>query len=504
MEFERALSIVQGRPADEAALSDLARRALGADREEEAVPLLRRAAERGRSALLWQWTGLLERALDEHEHALASFERAAALAPTDKSIAHGRARIALEAGVPAEAFFEAALRLARSDPEILLGYTAALLAGGNAKGAENVLATILERSPLWTNGHTQLAQLRSTIGKKDEASASLERSIRLYPDQESLWITLFQLLVQMQQFAKLDEAIARARSHSCAEQTLRRYETIAAIEQGDTSRADRLLASMSPDLRRSLDLWSIRHSLRTGRIADACTAIDGALRTEVAPDIWPYAAAAWRIAGDPRWEWLEGNLERMVSVVDLGRELQDLPSLEQVLRRLHTGKGEFLDQSVRGGSQTDGPLFTNVDPQIRALRSAVVGAVRRHVENLPAVDPGHPLLAPARNSPVRFSGSWSVFLRGGGYHANHVHPAGWISSALYVHLPERRSDEPANAGWLSLGEPQAELQLGLSAYREIEPKPGRLVLFPSYMWHGTRPFREGERITVAFDVRRPA
>ena len=37
----------------------------------------------------------------------------------------------------------------------------------------------------------------------------------------------------------------------------------------------------------------------------------------------------------------------------------------------------------------------------------------------------------------------------------------------------------------------------------IEPKPGRLVLFPSTMWHGTEPFAAGERLTVAFDVARP-
>jgi hypothetical protein len=42
----------------------------------------------------------------------------------------------------------------------------------------------------------------------------------------------------------------------------------------------------------------------------------------------------------------------------------------------------------------------------------------------------------------------------------------------------------------------------LPPFRTIEPKPGRLALFPSYMWHGTRPFAEGERMTVAFDVSR--
>jgi len=31
-------------------------------------------------------------------------------------------------------------------------------------------------------------------------------------------------------------------------------------------------------------------------------------------------------------------------------------------------------------------------------------------------------------------------------------------------------------------------------------EPGRLVLFPSYLYHGTRPFSAGERLSVAFDV----
>jgi uncharacterized protein (TIGR02466 family) len=109
-----------------------------------------------------------------------------------------------------------------------------------------------------------------------------------------------------------------------------------------------------------------------------------------------------------------------------------------------------------------------------------------------------------RDRRIRFSGSWSVLLRGGGHHANHVHPQGWISSALYIRVPELAQDDPEHAGWLTIGEPQAELGLHLSPLREIEPKRGQLVLFPSYMWHGTRPFTEGERMSVAFDVQRPA
>jgi hypothetical protein len=106
-------------------------------------------------------------------------------------------------------------------------------------------------------------------------------------------------------------------------------------------------------------------------------------------------------------------------------------------------------------------------------------------------------------SPIRFSGSWSVRLTAGGRHSNHIHPAGWLSSAFYVALPDKARRGPEPAGWLTLGE-VTELGLQLPPIRLIEPKPGRLVLFPSTMWHGTRAFQEGERLTVAFDVAAPA
>ena len=69
-------------------------------------------------------------------------------------------------------------------------------------------------------------------------------------------------------------------------------------------------------------------------------------------------------------------------------------------------------------------------------------------------------------------------------------------------LPEAAMGGENHAGWLSIGE-VTELGLDLPPLRLVEPKPGRLVLFPSSSWHGTRPFAAGERLTVAFDVARP-
>ena len=245
-----------------------------------------------------------------------------------------------------------------------------------------------------------------------------------------------------------------------------------------------------------------RHLLRSGRIEAALAAIDHWIADAQATEFWPYAAAAWRLAGDPRYAWLEGDA-RLVSVIDLSPRLPPLDRLAALLRSLHRASGAYLDQSVHGGSQTDGPLFARIEPELQAVRAAVVSAVGEHIAQLPPIDRDHPTLRFARDRRVRFSGSWSVRLNGEGFHSNHVHPLGWLSSALYITVPERSASGPGEAGWLKLGEPQEALALGLAPLRHIAPKPGRLVLFPSTMWHGTVPFAAGERMAIAFDVAPP-
>nr|WP_283937741.1 putative 2OG-Fe(II) oxygenase [Sphingomonas hankyongi] len=227
--------------------------------------------------------------------------------------------------------------------------------------------------------------------------------------------------------------------------------------------------------------------------------LDEELARNASGDIWPYAATAWRLADDPRSNWLERDGE-LVRTFDLADALPPLGELADVLRALHVAKGEYLDQSVLGGTQTDGPLLSRIDPTIQALRKVIVGAVEEYVAQLPPIEASHPLLGHRRDRRVRFAGSWSVRLREGGRHANHTHPQGWISSALYISVPPEGTGD---AGWLTVGEPDDRLGSSLPPWKKIEPKPGKLVLFPSWMWHGTVPFQAGERLSVAFDVAVP-
>lgn len=502
LSFAAQLARVARTPDDEDALDDLARAALAAGEEQAALtPLIGAAKRAGRNALLWQWVGLLHRSLDRHDEAMAAFDEAARYAPGDAGIAHGRARVALEAGLPAVELFEAASRLAPGDGGIILGRAAARFAAGDLARATAELDALLSSNPGWIEGHDTLAQLHALAGDPVGAGRSFERALAGNPGHAPLWQALVALHFRSENYAAALDVVGRARLVQGATAELAANEAIALSELGDIAGADKLFADVGLRNVAGMTVWRVRHALRRGDIAAAAAMIDTAI-DPADPALWPYASIAWRLTGDPRADWLEGDT-RLIGVIDLTEQLPPLDRLAATLRGLHVAKGAHLDQSVRGGTQTDGPLLSRIEPEIAALRRAVAAAVARHVAQLPPIDPNHPILRHRRDRPVRFAGSWSVRLTGQGHHANHVHPQGWLSSALYVALPAEAERGAGQAGWLTLGQPQAALGVELPPARTIEPRPGRLVLFPSIMWHGTVPFTAGERLTAAFDVAPP-
>lgn len=127
-------------------------------------------------------------------------------------------------------------------------------------------------------------------------------------------------------------------------------------------------------------------------------------------------------------------------------------------------------------------------------------AVQAYAAALPPLEPYHPLAA-GRADPVLFAGSWSVLLRPGGHHSPHTHTRGWLSSALHIALPETSEPQDEQAGWTAFGTPPSELGLDLQPTRTIRPAAGHVILFPSTTWHRTMPFGEGQRLSIAFDVR---
>lgn len=470
--------------------------------EDEAAPVLARAAaDTGTNATLWQWAAILNRAIGQHAEALDAYARAAALAPTDLSIAYGRALALSEAGGDALPLYEAAARIDSLSSDVILGAAGARFAAGDGARGLADLERVLAENPGWIAGHQGFARLSAMMGDPEGGRATLDRAIAAHPRELTLWQALIHTLGQGERYEEMLDAVLRGRAAIGDTLFFNANEAIARSELGAFDQADALFARIGNAVDElAFAVVQVRHLLRTGRARQALPLIDHWLGVPGgSPLMWSYAAIAWRLTGDSRWEWLEGD-SRLVSVIDLGDRLPSLDRLAEVLRSLHLARGAPLDQSVRGGTQTDGLLLTRLDPEIRALSAVIAEAVGEHIAQLPPPDPRHPILGQRRDRPVRFAGSWSVRLQGGGSHVAHVHPGGWFSSALYVALPE---SDGSDAGWLTLGQPPASLGLDLPPIRTVEPKPGRLVLFPSTLWHGTVPFAAGERLTVAFDVTTP-
>jgi hypothetical protein len=393
--------------------------------------------------------------------------------------------------------FARALKLSPSNVDLVKGLASALAAEGRIGDAIDGLQNVVQRSPLWTEGHVLLSHLRWVNGEREAFARSFDEALRTYPNSLDLRREQMILLLHAEMFDAVLERVEEGKSMFGPQPLFATHEAVVRSETGDVEAADRLFAELAPIESANLDMRMVRHFLRSARPEQAVALIDKWLDTPEQEVFWPYAPTAWRLTGDPRADWLEGD-DRLVGIYDLSGDLPPLERLASVLRKLHNLHGQPLAQSVRGGTQTDGNLFHRIEPEIVALREAVRKTVTEHATSLPRLDERHPLMR-GRPDRIAFSGAWSVRLQSGGHHANHVHPMGWLSSALYIVLPPDLGGEE-HAGWLTLGEPQVQLGIDLPPRRMVEPKPGRLALFPSWMWHGTRPFGQGERMTVAFDV----
>jgi uncharacterized protein (TIGR02466 family) len=95
-------------------------------------------------------------------------------------------------------------------------------------------------------------------------------------------------------------------------------------------------------------------------------------------------------------------------------------------------------------------------------------------------------------------GSWANVSRDGDYNKPHNHPGTIWSGVFYVSLGER-DPEPSDNGAIEFMDPRGANVHGSKL--RIQPKPGELLLFPSWLHHYVNPFKgKGERISIAFNT----
>jgi tetratricopeptide (TPR) repeat protein len=245
--------------------------------------------------------------------------------------------------------------------------------------------------------------------------------------------------------------------------------------------------------------------LRAGDARKAVTAAEASLAID--PDdqgALAMLSTAARVLNEGRSEILN-DYENLVQTFEIAppEGYKDIESfnrdLNDYLDRLHVDKREVLMQTLRGGTQTLGDVFGRGHDLIERLRVQIDQAVGAYIAGMEDnID--HPLFR-RRRKGFTYSGSWSARLHDCGYHTNHFHTKGWISSAYYVAVPDAAQDKNGKQGWLKFGEPAFESGIKDPVRRIEQPQVGKLVLFPSYIWHGTVPFHSQQsRTSIAFDV----
>ncbi len=153
--------------------------------------------------------------------------------------------------------------------------------------------------------------------------------------------------------------------------------------------------------------------------------------------------------------------------------------------------------STRSGKQT-GTINTGSKGPIAAFENLVARSIDSYMDAV-ASEVKHPIVA---HRPKHYSLSvWATVLEGEGYQAPHIHPSGWLSGVYYPQVP-KVVDDGGTDGWIEFGQPGPEYHFSAEpTLRLVQPEPGLLVMFPSYMFHRTIPFKSEEtRISIAFDV----
>jgi hypothetical protein len=389
-------------------------------------------------------------------------------------------------------------------PETWLVRGRALMGTGDHEAGEAALREAVRRRPTYADAHAELAGLvwmrTEDVGAATEA---LDLALAGAPDDVELSLAKARVLEYASDAEAAYDALKGPLSKRPGDVRLLLLASQLILERDAAQAlayAERAYAG-ARDYGPAASMLC-QANLAMGRADVAARLAEGLMRD------WPLdqhpvtlAATAWRVLGDERYGQLY-DYDRLVFRATIATP-DGWPTLEAYLaglamslRALQRLRGHPVGQSLRHGSQTSQPLAASNDPAIKAFFAAIDAPIRAYIEVLAARDD---VLGRRVTGDYRFSDAWSVLLRPGGHHVDHIHPLGWISSAFHVELPEAIDD--GHQGWLKFGEPGLPTSPVLGAERFIKPRVGDLVLFPSYMWHGTVAFGgQAPRLAIAFDV----
>jgi len=369
--------------------------------------------------------------------------------------------------------------------------------------ALNTQQTAAKNDPENPTPLIEAGRLLAELGRIDEALETLSRAPELAPDGPEVWTWLGQLQAKVARWSdvertqrkilELDPGNARAYAELCW--ALRRLGRLPeAIEAGRRAVAAApddhigynyltfaLLAR--DDYQTALEVCDAclqRHPRDVASLAYKPTALQALGRIEEGLGLVDFQRLVWTT----QVELSDGNL----SVEAFNRELAKVAK--------STPPRPFdPTQTVDILAEPHGVMTT--------FREMVEQALRHYLGQLP-MDPAHPFLA-ARPTGWEVEG-WATRVLSIGPQEHHFHQHGWVSGVYYVSVPASvGSGEHGREGFLEFCRfPQySNRATAQSQFLALPPRPGLLVLFPSYFYHRVAPFDpagEEPRISIAFNL----
>lgn len=442
-----------------------------------------------------------------HVEAIEALGAMVKQAPDNVAVLHNYAAALGDAGRNREAVevMRKAMDMGLNAPESWLVFGRVLAGNRDLDEAEQAFMRLVQMQPTEPGAHRELAQLIwMKTGDRDKAMSVLNAAIKAYPSVAALHITRAQIYGQtgdhdteymiVKEAARLSNGDPMLEYSAC-NSALAAKKFDEALEYGER------IARALPQDNGAVSTYC-QALLATGdgrgalQVADALCARDPMNQLFIA-----LQATAYRLTGDERYhELFDYDAFVFTSPLDAPKGWSSLESyLDDLIEGLdaaHSYKTHPFSQSVRHGSQISS-INGSENPAMRAYTEAMAGPVGRYVERLTG---GEDPLRSRNIGGFRMFSTFSVNLHPSGFHVNHVHPQGWLSSACHLRLAEH-DPENENAGWLKFGEPGVATSPELPPERFVKPSPGVVAIFPSYMWHGTERFEKGApRLTVASDI----
>lgn len=441
--------------------------------------------------------------------ALDVFDMALKENPNHPTLSRGRG-LALKDSLQYDAALEQLSKLPAT-PDLALPFGQVFHETRQTEAAKDAFTKGLQHPGTAPQNFKNLAMVVHAYEGEDKAVETIQEIIAASKDNLALQASGAQLLNEMKKADAALEVLGAADKSFGLHPHLAQIRGNILIDQDNPKEAMGCVSAIAEKGQIDAALMSVaaRAKLMQGQSEDAALYINHARQLEPLNQYWiALEANLKRQTGDEAYHELY-NYEKFVRAYDIDApaEYGDLPTfisqLTDSLLAQHDSTHHPLGQSLRGGSQTSQNLLFVPDPVVQDFFQALNAPLQDYMASI-GTEAKH-ILTVRNTQKHRFSGAWSVRLAGEGFHVNHIHPKGWISSSFYVSLPNTMGGSKGKDGWIKFGEPSfkapdAEGKLQ-GPEHWVEPKAGRLVLFPSYMWHGTVPFKGGDmRLTLPFDA----